>query len=71
MLVCNIFIKKEVILKIGILDADSACTCRKGIKRNKKMLMLILVVTLMFIILMLILVVILIIFLMIMKFMNV
>jgi hypothetical protein len=35
MLVCNIFIKKEVILEIGRLDADSACTCRK---RNKKML---------------------------------
>ena len=33
MLVCNIFIKKEVILEIGILDADSACTCKKGIQR--------------------------------------
>jgi hypothetical protein len=36
MLVYNIFIKKEVIFEIGRLDADSACTCRKGIKRYWK-----------------------------------
>jgi hypothetical protein len=33
MLACNIFIKKEVILEIGMLDVDSAYTWRKGIKR--------------------------------------